>query len=216
MTTDANNDGAASTISTRVEHLVGFHFSAISHLRLSRPLHCEALRLRYTFTPDFIVDPYELDLHEDAYAYELHPHPDLELPVFAASSASTVLTLLISRQTFDRGQRLLDIILPLHARYGKPSYLLNNDEAYEVLRFPQPGATWQCTSPSGTRYEEQFWLNATTPEVAVLVPVGMSHDAEFVELGTVAIVYCTFAYLIWVFTATARHLARQERRDKNE
>ena len=68
----------------------------------------------------------------------------------------------------------------------------------------------------GTHYNEHLWLNATTPDVTVVVPVGVSHDADFVEFGTVAVITSVFVYLLWVFTATARRMSRVDSKDKTE
>ena len=143
-TMSSDSDSAVSTIATRVDHRVGYHFSSLSHLRLNRPPQCSTLHIHYTFPSDFIVDPYELDLHKDTFTFELHPQPDLELPVFAASSSPSTLKLSVSPHAFDRGQHSFNLSLPIHARYGRLSTLLNPDEAYEILRFPQPNAFWQC------------------------------------------------------------------------
>ncbi|KAI0086693.1 hypothetical protein BDY19DRAFT_995699 [Irpex rosettiformis] len=210
------DDDAVSTIATRVDHHVGYHFFAMSHLRIDRPPQCTMLRVQYTFSSDFVIDPYELDLHESTFSYELHSRPDLELPVFAVSSVPATLKLSVSPQVFNARQDSFDLALPFHARYGRPSPLLDPDEAYEILRFPQPNAFWQCTYPDGTSYNEHFWLNATTPDITVLVPVGVSHDTDFVELGTVTVITFIFVYLLWVFVATSRRISSLDRKTKSE
>lgn len=145
MATDGTD--AVSTIATVVDHHVGFHFSSISHLRFSRPPPCTSLHVHYTFSSDFIIDPYELDLHDKTFTYELHPLPDLELPVFAASPLAATLKLSVAPQAFNAGHHSFNLTLPVHTRYGRPSNLLDPDEAYEILRFPQPDAFWQCAYP---------------------------------------------------------------------
>lgn len=144
-TPDGDSD-AASDITTTVDHRVGFHFSCISRLRTRRAAECTRLLLKYRFTSDFVVDPYELDLYDHVYTYLMHPLPDLELPVFAADDSLTDLTLVVSPVLFDAGQPSLNVTLPLHSRYGTLSHSSNPDEAYETLRFPQPSAAWECTS----------------------------------------------------------------------
>lgn len=142
-----DDEHSPSTISSTLHQRVGFHFSCISRLLLRRHSQCTALQLQYILPPDLFVDPYELDLHSEAYSYQMVPKPDLELPIFTADHQATLLHLDISSRVLNMEHGSLNVTLPLHARYGRPSYHLDPDDAYEILRFPQPVAYWLCMSP---------------------------------------------------------------------
>jgi hypothetical protein len=135
-----------SSISTRFEPRVGFHFLSVSHLQLSHPRQCTNVQIHYTLPPDLIVDSYELNLHQETFSFELDRQPDLEQPAFAAAALEAALTVTISPSLLEGGRRTLDISIPLHARYGSSSQHADADEAYEILHFPQPHANWQCFS----------------------------------------------------------------------
>lgn len=135
---------SVGSISSIVRPRVGFHFELDSTVKLNAPPLCADLKVRYHLPPDLFVDPYELDLRSARYSYKIHPVVDLEVPVHTAGHSYSTLELVVHTPLLDQGTRQHSVVLPLHARYGHPSLVLNPDESYEIIRVLQPIASWPC------------------------------------------------------------------------
>jgi GPI mannosyltransferase 1 subunit X len=216
-------------VSFSVDHNVGFHFLLNSKLVFERPSRCKTLCLDYALPPGLFADPYELELHNDAYTYEIDAMPDLERPVFAVEASNTLLHLYVN--SFIGNSGAVDISLPLHARYGYVSEGAR-EEAYAKLFLPTPHAFWQCPDLGimllvGLRLYVLMWfstdertisLKTISPAqgIPLLVPVGLSDDLSFVETVTALSVLVVFGYLAVIFSRIRGRLANRLYQSKME
>ena len=129
-------------VSSSLDHNIGFHFTYSSKLAYHRPPQCSELVVDYLLPRGLFADPYELDLRSDSYSYATDIMPDLERPVSAVAEGDTALRLRLNPSSIsDSG--LVEISLPLHARYGDISESAR-EEAYAKLFLPFPQAFWHC------------------------------------------------------------------------
>lgn len=191
----------------------GFHFLFTTQLLSPPPPVCDVLHLRFVLPPSVFADPYELDLHASAFSYTLSSHPDLELPVTAVEPTDTVLDVNATLAT-----RLVSI--PIHARYGRIRETAGDD--FESIYLEHPTAAFICRSPGAypsmtVAYSVPYVASLGHPvqslirdpisnDMVVRIPRGVSSDIKVVELGTFAVVFAAFIYLLSVFIKTAGRL----------
>lgn len=135
----------AGNISSSVDHNVGWHFTLSSRIAYNRPPGCETLHVDCTLPHGIFVDPYELDLRSESYTYSIDTVPDLERPASAVPAQSTALRLHVAPPLIEK-EGMVELALPLHARYGNPSSEVR-EEAYMAVHLPPPTAFWSCSHP---------------------------------------------------------------------
>jgi hypothetical protein len=134
----------------------GFHQTYTSHISLPRgnangllptqevlPDHSESderqnctLHVAHALPSAIFVDPYELELRSDSYAFHLWGERNLEYPVHAMPRGGQQVLLDVRVVP---GAEEVTVELPLHLRYETPGH-----GGYQLLSVPWPSAFWAC------------------------------------------------------------------------
>jgi hypothetical protein len=132
------------SISTTLHPNYGFHTSLATKITgISLPSSDCTLHVLYTFPPIVFVDPYELDLYEEAYTYRYSGVRNLELPIMAVDRDRQGLLIVdILVPEANKNELELEVKVPLHFRYGVPQ----NDDGTGMERvvIPEPYVFRAC------------------------------------------------------------------------
>jgi len=237
---DISSDDASVLLSSTLTPTNGFHTTSTTHIALrgSRPRSC-TLHLYFVLPAQLFADPYELAHRREYYTFERFGGGNLEAPVFApgAGGPSGLLLDLIVPEIRDGS--ILDIEVPLHARYGIPRM---GGELIDEVVLPPPEAFWACPQPgahgSGVKgvqvpdalqnivqlapaFQGGDLAFALIPRAesgraqTLRVPVGDVGDVALVEAGTVVVIILAFAYLLRIIArrSRARAVVASKKRD---
>lgn len=144
-----NRQARRMSATSHFEPSSGFHPVYKTCVPLDEKYADCSLHLLYTFPPDVLVDPYELENYKSSYTFNIAAVPDLELPVFAADPQN--LSLFVNVVPPQESSTQVCIELPIHLRYGRPS----NSTSHEYLEIPCPFTYLICggtTSYALTRH----------------------------------------------------------------
>ena len=149
-TTTPSSNLMQHSYSTSIAPKQGFHFSLTTHLHVAadvRDTGCAAptLALRFLLPPSVFADPYELDLYDTAFRYHMSYEPDLERPVGAVSDEDVVLDIsaplpVPPNQARDKDD--FSVVVPIHARYGRPN--IGQGDVFEDVWLDPPVARIEC------------------------------------------------------------------------
>ncbi|KAF8264177.1 PIG-X [Lactarius quietus] len=216
----------------------GFHTSSTTRLviRGSRTHSC-TLHLYFDLPVQLFVDPYELDHRRGSYTFERFGAGNLEAPVFAPGAGGpSGLLLDVTVPEVGGGENhndndILNIEVPLHARYGVPR---RDGELIDEVVLPPPEAFWACAeehadgdhhgdgrdplhvpdtlhkvvelAPALKRASKLILIrHAETVRAQTLhVSVGNARDVALVETGTVVVVLLVFMYLLRTIVRASR------------
>ncbi|KAJ8455569.1 hypothetical protein ONZ45_g18906 [Pleurotus djamor] len=224
------------TISSSLDPHAGFHTSSRSLIKLEDSALLErcTLHLYYDLPPLIFFDPYELALRSDSYNFRHMGEVNLELPIAAMRKENSELLLNV---TYWPGDLVVEVDVPLHARYGEP-----NSVGYVEVDVPRPKGFFACGpslnpaihasdsplwemephlaalfDPEASKFVELKPTSSDTHDV-LRVPVGTPSDLPFVEIGTVLCILSVFVYLsvtLWR-TFSRLQVSQKERRAKVE
>ncbi|KAL6309222.1 PIG-X, partial [Sparassis latifolia] len=213
----------------------GFHLSARTTIPVSSSLvrHC-SLHVLYVLVPDLYADQHEL-AQRTAYRVQLHGSDDLELPVAAVASADSVLLLhaflaenAISDLTLDvplharYGNPVPASQSPYHSislrpptafwacptsgtpESTAPKPVPNNLAAAHSM--PDDLAPYVPPKLFPSSRLSVIPYDAFPHDLEVTIPVGVSDDLRYIDVGTAAVMLLMFAYLVSVSVKTARRL----------
>ncbi|KAI0310924.1 PIG-X, partial [Amylostereum chailletii] len=206
-------------LSSKLDPARGFHTTSKTHLLLKLPRQSCSLYLAYTLSPHVFADPYELELHGHAFTLggKERSRTDLEAPVFALNEdAKDVLLLNVHHALKEREGGKLEVEVPLHLRYGRPT----DASEYASVDVAPPVAFWACEdggfsveiTPELTHVArgvegKALYIIEHAPEVGietVRVPVGYLGDLRLVEGGTVCVVLVAFMWVVWKVVGAGR------------
>ncbi|KAI9463700.1 PIG-X [Lactarius psammicola] len=216
----------------------GFHTSSTTRLVLrGSHSHSCALHLYFELPAQLFADPYELDHRRRLYTFKRFGGGNLEAPVFAPGAGGPSGLLLDvavpgggGGESRDDGD-ILDIEVPLHARYGVPK---RDGELIDEVVLPPPEAFWACAQEradgdghghGGERMKVPEALHKVVELAPALkrasklvliphaeairaqalrVPVGYAGDVALVETGTVVVILLAFVYLLHAIVRASR------------
>jgi hypothetical protein len=126
----------------------GFHTTSTTRLLLrGSQAHSCRLHLYFDLPAQLFVDPYELDHRRGSYTFERFGGGNLEAPVFAPGAggpSGLLLNVTVPEGGGDSSRNdndILNIEVPLHARYGIPKA---DGELIDEVVLPPPEAFWAC------------------------------------------------------------------------
>ncbi|KAJ6495406.1 PIG-X [Mycena sanguinolenta] len=196
-------------------------FHPVFKTSISAPGHENCtLNLHYELSPMIFVDPYELSNRADTYSFKYAGPSNLELPVFALSGDDEEenAALLVSVAQPLSADGVLDVEVPLHARYGhtRSSTSESSENSFQLTPLPWPDAFLACpTSAAGAEsqplpsmrrefaaaFDDAVIIRLSPPRGAISVetvrtPVGDADHVRSVEVGTAVTVLVAFFYLV--------------------
>ncbi|VDB95314.1 unnamed protein product [Peniophora sp. CBMAI 1063] len=228
----------STVLSWQLDPPRGFHpVSRIKlHIDASDPACSSScsLRLHHALPSALFADPYELQLHADAYTAQVPASKrgvDLEAPAFAVDPERAGRKVLVDVKGACGTDGELEVDIPLHVRYLEPRKDGDEDGPVATVVEP-PVAFWACSGKEGepTLDDELTTLlpdhtlrrlprKGDVQSQTLPVPVGDIRHLSGVEAGTVVTIVLAACYVAWKIIAAASRIAgaqAAERRVKRD
>ncbi|KAF5381876.1 hypothetical protein D9757_007545 [Collybiopsis confluens] len=193
-----------------------------------------SIHLYYKFPVLVFVDPYELANYNHIYTFEHYGNANLELPVAAMESEGTSVLLTLAKPNSTADSQAFRVQVPLHIRYGKPSYS-NETHSTAEIEWPQlfilcpssvslakvltldldpqnllPPREFASLFEGLTGYvPRNFDPDAARELEVVTVPVGQYADVFQVKFGTAMIILAMFVYIGFIMYRISRGLVNR-------
>ena len=167
------SDDASILLSSTLTPTKGLHTTSTTRLALHRGDRRRSpctLHLYFTLPTQLFADPYELTHRRESYRFERFGGGNLEAPVFApGAGADAPSGLLLDLIVPEGGEavddvgiggegdgdgedgRVVQIDVPLHARYGVPK--MGGGERIDEVTLPIPEAFWACPATNSRNIE---------------------------------------------------------------
>ena len=164
-----SSDDASILLSSTLTPTKGLHTTSTTRLALHRGDRRRSpctLHLYFTLPTQLFADPYELAHRGESYRFERFGGGNLEAPVFApGAGADAPSGLLLDLIVPEGGEavddvgiggdgedgRVVQIDVPLHARYGVPK--MGGGERIDEVTLPIPEAFWACPTTNSRNIE---------------------------------------------------------------
>ncbi|TFY54778.1 hypothetical protein EVG20_g9570 [Dentipellis fragilis] len=198
----------------------GFHTTLIQSIFQLAPSPSCSWHIFLRLPSQLFVDPYELRHYQEFYTFNITGHSNLESPAFASAVHDSALVLHVTSD--GRFRSVLHVQVPLHVRYGQPSYRPYKEPGTISVPIPAPTVFQACTqldnrlgSATDTIHEVLRFFptllnHLSSPPILfandtqqqpvhdIIIPVGNSMIAVTSEVCTMGLLFVVFVYLVHV------------------
>ncbi|KAA1469574.1 hypothetical protein DENSPDRAFT_835223 [Dentipellis sp. KUC8613] len=218
----------------------GFHTTFIQNVFLPSPLPSCTWHIFLRLPSQLFIDPYELRHYHYFYSFNTSGYSNLESPAFASTvndSALMLHVLLDGRLNND-----IHMQVPLHVRYGQPSYRSYKEPGTISVSIPTPTVFRACTQfdnrqgsvpdtiddvlhffPALLNHQSlRLYAHDTGTQRQhmhdIVIPVGnlmVAITAEACTLGLLFIIFIYFVYVAFNMLDTVQSCSKSTR-DKTE